>query len=320
MSSKSVRRTRELAENTAIDAAWAQWSTLISAIVPDGNAKSWSLVDPEALVFVSLALSPRERRLEDAVAAWARAAGFLMSKPRLKSVAEMFPPGVGRRAADFARYAVEGGDRRWKNFASSTRDQSHVAREKQAGPLSLRAGPALVLRLRAGFGVNAKADLLGTLLGLGGSEASLKLLTSATAYSQRMIRTATKEMTLAGLIHEIEGRPSSFYLDPQPWARVLQTRRPKDPGNEFSIPDWKFWAALYGFLCGVQRWGQEAEENEWTDYVASSKARDLFEEHRQRLDHAGIRVPGSDEVRGTEYLEAFFETVRRVREKTLENQ
>lgn len=40
-------------------------------------------------------------------------------------------------------------------------------------------GPSLVLRLRAGFGVNVKADLLAILLGMDGVEASLKLLTAA---------------------------------------------------------------------------------------------------------------------------------------------
>lgn len=305
-----------MAENTAVEASWAQWSSLMPAAV-SAEKQSWTVVDPEALVFVSLALSPRERRLEDAVAAWARAAGFLMSKPRLKSVAEVFPPDVRWRTADFARYAFEGGDRRWKSLASSARNQSPPPREKQAGPLRLRFGPALVLRLRAGFGVNAKADLLGMLLGLGGTEADLKLLTAATGYSQRTIRTATEEMAMAGVIHEIEGRPSSFYVDPEPWAHLLQIYLPDSPTNELSIPGWQFWAAIFGFLYAVHRWGANAEKKDWTDYVASSKARDLVHEHRPRLGHAGIRMSSSD-ARGTEFLEVLLETVRQVRDLTSE--
>lgn len=39
--------------------------------------------------------------------------------------------------------------------------------------------------------------------------ADLNVLTAATGYSDPAIRTATEEMVLAGLIREIEGRPSS---------------------------------------------------------------------------------------------------------------
>ncbi|MGH7502504.1 MAG: hypothetical protein ACREL7_12195 [Longimicrobiales bacterium] len=88
---------------------------------------------------------------------------------------------------------------------------------------TLVEGPALTLRLRAGFGVNAKADLLSVLLGFAGEAADLKVIVVATGYTERAIRTATDEMTLAGFIHEIEGRPSSFYTHPGTWAHVLQT-------------------------------------------------------------------------------------------------
>jgi hypothetical protein len=99
--------------------------------------------------------------------------------------------------------------------------ESDDTRAKDAGTVRILSGPALTLRLRAGFGMSAKADLLSLLLGLGGDPADLNTIAEVTAYSQRTIRNATAEMTLAGFVHEIEGRPSSFHVTPESWRPLL---------------------------------------------------------------------------------------------------
>lgn len=313
MSNEVVDPTARLAEETAVHVVWAQWSSLTGGVVDTEQGRPWTIVDPEALVLASLGLSPPERRLEDLVAAWAFAAGFLMSKPRLKSVASLFPDGK-TRLAEFARYAAEAGNGRWNNVASPPRLDGPTPRRKPIEPLRLLDGPALILRLRAGFGVSAKADLMAVLLGSGGTAVNLKLIATATGYTERTIRTATEEMVLAGLIQEIEGRPSAFYVDPEPWAHLLQVQRPEDPSGEPSMPPWQFWAAIFAFLASVSNWAAEARQHDWTDYVASSKARDLYDEHERRLKQAGLGLvlPSPERAQGTKYLELFHETVGQV--------
>lgn len=317
MSSELVDRTVTLAEETAVDAAWQQWSFLTTGVAGVERPSPWTIVDPEALVLVSLGLSRVERRLEDLVASWASAAGFLMSKSRLKRVGSLFPDGESL-IAEFARYAAQEGNGRWNELASSVGEHGPTPREKPAGPLRLLEGPALILRFRAGFGVNAKADLLAVLLGHGGTAASLKLIATATGYTERMIRTATHEMVLAGFIQEIEGRPSSFYVDPEPWAHLLQLYPLDEPAQKPSIPPWRFWSAIFSFLMGVAHWGEQARRDDWTDYVASSRARDLYTEHQRRLKQAGLMLPTTERGRGSKYLQVFYETVHQVREWTLE--
>ena len=313
MPSEIVRQTRHAAEACAIDAVWTQWSALTTLAAPLDRPPARSIVDPEALVLASLLLSPSERRLEDVLAAWSRAAGFLLSKARFKRLTGTFPDSAGARLGDFARYAVEGGESRWRAWASLKTPGSPAVREKRPGQLRLIEGPSLVLRLRAGLGVNAKADLFAILLGFRGAPADLKLVAAASGYTERMVRTATKEMVLARLIHEIEGHPSSFYIDPEPWTDLLGLSHldTDDPGSP-SIPPWRFWSAALGFLCDVSGWGRTAEEGAWSDYVAGSKARDLFGAHRLRLRQAGIGLRPSDWGSGADNLRLLRETVLQV--------
>lgn len=317
MPSDIVSRIRHMAESTAVDATWAQWSSLTSLASPTEDGRAWTIVDPEALVLASLLLSPVERRLEDLVATWAREAGFLMSKPRFRSLASLFPEEVEGRIEDFARYAVEGGDSRWKSWARP-QGEAPAPREKPLGPLRLTEGPSLILRFRAGFGVNAKADLLAILLGMDGAAVDLKTLAAAAGYSERMIRTATEEMVLAGFLVEVDGRPSSFYVEPEPWAEVLYTFPPEPERPQ--IPPWRFWTAILAFLCHVIHWADTASEQNWTDYVAASRARDVYDDHEGRIRRAGVRVsPPPPASQGERSLEVFREVVEGIRSWTLRN-
>jgi hypothetical protein len=319
MSEPIVSETRRIAAEAAIDAAWAHWTALTSLATPAGGRRPWTIIDPEALILVSLAFGDREARLTDLVAAWAGTGSFLISKPRFKSIAALFPPEVEARVGDFARYAAEAGDTSWRRLATSAETSGSAPREKETGPLRLVEGPSLVLRLRAGFGVNAKADILALLLGLDGAAADLNVLTAATGYSDPAVRTATDEMVLAGLIREIEGRPSSFYVDPEPWARVLQSYRLEPRGGAPAIPPWHYWAALFPFLTAVDRWGRAAQDAGWSDYVASSRARDLYEGHRRPLVRAGIEAIPPGDTRGTDFLDAFHALVAGIREWIQDN-
>ena len=311
MSDELVKEIGQAAKSAALDAAWAQWSSLSTMAASDHDSRAWTVVDPEALVLASLALSPIERRLEDIVAAWARAAGFLMSKSRFKTLAMRFPPELESRLGDFASYAAEGGDRRWQSWASAS--ESHTSRTKSFGPLHLKVGPALIVRLRAGFGVNAKADVLGILLGLHGKKATLKELAIGAAYTERMVRTATEEMEMAGFIFEIEGRPSSFYANMESWAPLLGTW-PDSLTEEAPIPPWRPWSTVFAFLCELSAWASRASEEKWTPYVAGSRVRDLYEAHGPDLQRAGIRHTIPRTGGGENVLQDTQQVVKRIRD------
>jgi hypothetical protein len=314
MSNSAARRIRDLAEGALVEASWAQWAVLTTAAIPTDLRRAWTIVDPEALILSSLTMGHRERRLDDMVAAWASQAAHLMSMHRLRALAGGFPATASQRLNIFVASAAPGGDKRWARLVRDESDADYVPRVKQLGELRITEGPSLTVRLRAGFGVNAKADLLSLLIGFGGAPADLKVIAAATAYTERAVRTATQEMTLAGFIHEIEGRPSSFYADPAAWASLLQSRplAGGNPGEGSRLPPWRFWAAVFEFLAQVIEWSKKQERDGWSVYVAGSRARDLLEAHTRKLRQAQVRLPPLAEITGKDFLPTFEDVVRGV--------
>jgi hypothetical protein len=139
----------------------------------------------------------------------------------------------------------------------------------------------------------------------------LKTIAEATAYTTRAIRTAADEMTLAGFIQEIEGRPSAFYADPKAWAHLLHANR-VHPSEAAAFPRWRYWSAIFLFLSSVIDWAEAAERGKWTDYVVSSRAYDLFESHRRPLKQAQVDLPASAKAQGADYLGDFEDLIQRV--------
>lgn len=322
MSDPIVLRIGRLAQDVGVEAAWAQWASLTSAAAPVGQRRAWSIVDPEALILASLGLSSVERRLEDFLADWAWRHAFLFSVQRMTTLAKAFPHAAQERLGDFARYAVEGGDARWQRHAAPAAERAAVPRRKPSSHLELNLleGPSLMLRLRAGFGVNAKADVLTFLLGAR-AWMSLKVIAVATGYSERAIRTATHAMSLAGLIERTGDYPPLCSVEHHAvaWTELLQIRRFDTAQRpSLGLPPWRFWAIVFAFLAHVAAWSRQALQEDWSSYLASSRARDVYQAHAERLKHASL-PPIEARVRGEDYLESLEALLGKVRGWVEEN-
>lgn len=303
-----VRSIGERARTTGVEVAWAQWSALASVAAPAGGKRPKAIVDPEALVLLSLALRGREPRLDELVFAWARRSSALLSVQRMTSLAETFPQATRDALGDFA---AEAGDRRWRAHAGPAPEERPPVRGNPLGPVRLMAGPALLLRLRAGFGVGAKADLLAFLLGLRGASASVSLMAAATVYSGRAMRTAAEEMALAGFIERMDTAPVSYVADHTAWAAVLRLVK-LNAQRTPEVPQWRYWSAVFAFLAEVDCWAREADEAGWSAYQASSRARDLVADHARAVLLAGLRLPGPQAGGGAAFLEDLAAEMDRV--------
>lgn len=300
-----AKEAGELAYKTAIDVAWKQWSCLGASGVATSQDIS-SIVDPEALVLLSMQVRHRERRLADFAAWLAEVGPGMLSVQRMKTLVDRFPASAERDFEAFARFAVNAGDRRWKRYADS--DDLVTARSgKGAADLNLREDPTLMFRLRAGFGVSAKADVLTYLLGMNGRSRTVRSMSDATGYTEATIRSAAGEMALARLIRESAGRPVHYHAEVHPWAELLHARDREGPEQ---MPSWRHWASLFAFLSHVVEWQQS--ERERSAYVQSSKARTLVEQHLDALEANRISIPDPYSRRGEAYLEDFLRTMRAV--------
>jgi hypothetical protein len=295
------------AREAAADAAWRQWA-LLGAPVTGASPAPRSVIDPEALLLLSASIRSAERRLDDALGWWAAAGPTLLSVQRTTTLLRRFPPATRIGVASFAAAAVEAGDGRWTTLAREVGEDSLAARGKRGGEPRLTPYPALMLRLRAGFGVGVKADILAMLLAMGGTEAAVRSLSQASAYTPAAVRRSAREMEAAAFIHATRGRPATYYIDPSRWAALLE----ETGGTVSDGKGWRSFAELFAFLAWVETWG--VEQQDASPYVASSAARDLYEAHHTGFELNRIRVPDPAESIGADYLEVFASTVWTLRE------
>jgi hypothetical protein len=272
-------------------------------LLRDSSARApTSIIDPEALVLASLGLWEAERRLADVLAWWAERGATLLSTRRIETLRAGFPPDAGARLDHFALWAHQGGDTRWK-----PRGVADIPVRAGKGPSELRLGGpgTLLLRLRAGFGVSAKSDVLAFLLAQDGEPAAPREIARAVAYADKNVRVAARDLVTGGFLEERDSYPVAYASRPG-FARGIVRLLSRDNSPE-AVPNWCHWAAVYAFLLSVMSW--EDEDALTNPYVLSSRARDLFIHYRWLFRSAELRVPDPKHYPGEQYLPAFSDTL-----------
>jgi hypothetical protein len=311
MSGSIVGKIGAVARETVAEVAWAQWSALTSTAVDLQGRRPWSTIDPEALVLASLAVREHERRLADVVFGMARSGTRLLSVQRMSALVETYSSRAQAGFHEFAWAAAEAGDPRWAPHAEKPAQDGQPVRPKRLGSLRLMEAPALMLRLRAGLGLGIKADVLAYLLGVHGALVPLKGIALATGYTQRGIRKAAEELALGGFIQQADESPLAYSADHRAWAAVLELNEAR-PGGRAGVPPWRYWSLVFGFMVAVDEWAATAQAAEWSDYVASSRARDLVQDHGPRMKQARIDLPDPRQATGAAYLEDFSRALARL--------
>lgn len=315
MSREMLEEIDNLCRSAAINACWRQWSGLGAPVSATSRERLTAIVDPEALLLLSAAVQEQERRLEDVIAWWGTVGSSLVSVQRLSSLLSRFPRDLHSGISQFAHTAYQHGDRRWRRFATLQEGKS-PRRLKGAEQPALSEPAALLLRLRAGFGVGVKSDLLAVLLGMHGSTATVKQMVEALGYSKMAITVAAQEIAQAGLIKETPGRPVGYYVHLQPWAQLLKLNSFSELGSpigkDTGVITWRFWLPLFPFLSSVSLWIQQQVSDGLSTYVLSSQARDLYYAHENAFSLNQIPVPEPQRYKGETYLEAFRLTLRQV--------
>jgi len=274
-----ARRLRE----AALDVIWRQWRA-VGAQAAAGK-RAHSMVDPEALILISVTLMQVEPRLADLLNDWVALNSDLLSVQRMKNLKPGYPEAAGEGLSWLAGVALDRGkDARWRSFLTHT---SQVAAAR-ATPKSLRtnktrairprfASPAtLMLQLRLGFGVGAKADVLGYLLATEGARATVREIASATSYTVAAVRRAAEDMAAAQLIHVSSGKPVDYRADRAGWTEVL--------GLTQGPPAWRSWHHRFAFVAAFLAHAQGASTHSTSPYAAGVKGRELLERHRSAFE------------------------------------
>ena len=301
-------RTGEVASEALLTATWRQWVALGSLASPVGVGREVSIIDPEALLLASFNLVPEERRLGERLRWWAEVGSRYTSLHRLRRLSSSF--GVlheNEQARAFARWAMQAGDRRWKALADE-RPLKNPDRLRGSPELSLIEPATLLLRLRAGFGVGAKSDILAFLLGLRAQAASAPQIARGVGYTTTGVRAAVQEMAVGRVVREIKGHPSVYSVTPQPWLELLEIAS-GDSSRHEETPEWVFWADHFAILTKARELSHDMVSGALPASVAASRARDTLEEHEDALRVLGVPLPEARRYPGKRYAIAFAEVV-----------
>ncbi len=300
MHAMNWRKLEQPARECAVDIAWAQWGAVAGFVTRTLPVQS--TIDPEALLLASLYLAEHERRLTRLTAWWAAKGSRLLSVQRTKNLLRGYPRVVKQRLGEFASMAAEDGhDLRWRSLAGSAHSHHPGPRPKDlAATPELRDPATLMLRLRSGFGVGIKADVLAFLIGRSGAPATFREIATATGYYGRAVRRAVEEMAAARFVQPARTTPASYGVNPGAWASVLEL--PKSP------PLWRFWNENYAFVVNLME--VTASGRDASPYLQSRRVRELMDRYGQVFDRHGIEMARAEDFPGEAFLEPFVEGTR----------
>jgi hypothetical protein len=321
-------------EQATVDATWRQWRALKGEGAVGGKRVARAIIDPEALVVASLVVRRKERRLQDLLLWWAGSGARLLSVQRLQTVTKLYPASRLDGGVEwFAAMALQAGDGRWKRLAQGDASDEPTRAGKGPKELDLLDPSTLMLRLRAGFGVGAKADLMTFLIGVGspvratgvratsvrttGVRTTTSVLAESVGYSRASVSRAVAEMSLARFIDASSDRPPMYSIQMQAWARVLRLWDPEGPMRDgdragaasFDVPPWRFWSQVLAFLMECQCWAENAGGETAAKLVQASRARDLVERFGRYLAWNGLELPDARVHTGERYIEPFVRLV-----------
>ena len=262
-----------------IDVLWRQWRTVGAAAT---GRPATTQVDPEALCLASLFFQDHEPRLWIAMTDWLRFGAPLLSVQRFKNVAKQFPDMTeGVKALALVAWQ-EGKDARWKAVAAASRRSSKTrpsVKQRSAGP-ALNAPPALLLRLRAAFGVGVKADLLAFLLGQP-FRVTVSSATASLGYTVPAVFRALQDLRAAAIAEAAEfPSAAEYWVDSGRWQALL--------GGDQGFARWGFWREILTYVCAAVTLEGRTGHRRSSEYAQATSLRELAMQHEGGLVRAGV--------------------------------
>ncbi len=305
---KSLNKFRDSLLEQLLRLLWRQWDAVgvQGTEAPEAN----SIIDPEALILLTASIGRHDARLFDEALDWIWRHERLINIARLQTLLkqESFSGGAVVRAM-----AIFLGDLRsaakWKHLTRGqarprgdseplffSKDSRALPIVRGPDPWFIKAGfrrdriglrhmtrvfdperPAnLLLRLRALFGVNSRAEVVAFLATHPYANAAETAV--QTAYLRRTVYNTLVEMNLSGYLQcRTHGGENRYRLNEKQWQSILGHPLP-----------WRNWGALFGALDLI--W-QKVNSAEWQEAEPLALASDLFlfvQDLVARLERSGI--------------------------------
>lgn len=249
---------------------WSQWGSI--GIPGSGSVNKEFPIDPEALIAFSCHMSRYDARLFDQIMDWVRRHERLVNLNRLRSVIDAEKFGVENILAPIAVYLDRATTtKKWEKVMRTTPrypnadleplflffDGTGLPTVQDVDPVFERFGfrrnlyqdrglagmykpeglPGLLIKLRALFGIAARAEIL--LFMLCKDRTTVTDVADNTYYSWRLVQNVLSDMSASGLVISSGSKRTRHYsLPKEAWKSVLGI-------DQTALPPWVNWPVLY---------------------------------------------------------------------------
>lgn len=260
-----------------LDLLWSLWEELgVPGVVPRHHGDVF--IDPEPLILFTALHGDLDRRLRDESIDWVISYGSYVSKARIKSLRREWSAEENKALAQYAATVNEHGDLGWPDDDGEALTFRPRAR---AVLKDLTAGSLISLRIRAVFGVSARAELIRVFVSRPDAAFTATELAHETNYVRRQVVRVLEPLQLAGVVRAFRTGANTRYAltRPRDVETIVATRPARFPrwGSVFHV-----FHDLLGLLEQRTRSGQ---------VEAAVAARRFIEERRAELEQNGMEVP-----------------------------
>lgn len=328
----SISELRNRLREELLEFAWGQWAQL-GVSGHSASSDRWA-IDPEALVLFTIEVSRRDPRLFDELLDWLARNGRLLILRRLRNLVTRFPVDSKLVEAVIERVGEEAPSLRWlKNDGRvSARERKttpvftsevlsfigepdpvfvrfgyvrpRVKRSLKSREPDFEAPINLVFRLRLLFGPGSRSEVMSVLLTSTSGPLDAARIADQVGFTKRNVSEALNALAESGVVMaQWSTNERVFQGLRERWATLLNL----GPGTA-NMPTFVSWVHLLPPLARVLLWSEREAESKDSEYLISSRARDLAETIGPDLERIGLRIPASRSLLGAAYLPAFMDT------------
>jgi hypothetical protein len=327
-----ISELREKIRQGFLEFAWRQWAQVgLSANVTGSDR--WA-IDPEALILFTIEVARRDPRLFDEMLDWLVRNRRLLTMQRLRNLTVHFPidPDLVRAVFAWAGESMPSlrnakSDRRQSGhpegipvfsrdvlsfvadpdpaFAACGYIRPRVSRSGKSREPDARQPANLAFQLRYLFGAGSRSEVMRVLLTFADGSLDAARIADEAAFAKRNVSD-----TLASLVESRvvkarwSGNERIFLAYRNKWAELLEV----GPSAEY-MPTFVSWVHLFPPCLEIMSWLEIEAETTDSEYLISSRARDLTERVSADLESVGFGSPLSRPLPGAAYLTAFADTV-----------
>ena len=319
---------RERTWRGLLDFSWRQWAQAgVSANI--AGLDRWA-IDPEALILFTIAVARRDPRLFDETLDWLAANRHLLSMQRLRNLSKRFPldarlvAAVSAWAGDavpprslkdqdppseqvpvFSRDVISFIGEPDPVFADHGYIRPRVVRSGKSGEPDVTMPANFAFQLRHLFGPGSRSEVARILLTFTDGPLDAARISDEAGFAKRNVNDTLTSLAASKVVKARWSRNERhFIVYRDKWASLLEA----GPSAK-SLPEFVSWVHLLPAALEIVDWLDRMAVTEDSEYLISSRARDLTERVAPELELAGLEVLLGFPGHGVAYLPAVVNMV-----------